>query len=211
MFHAFLRRTALPGLLALSLSALVGCPQEGPKDFPHAILTPEPSALPSVTLVKADGKPFSTDTLKGGWTWVYFGFANCPDVCPEAMSFMSDEYKRLKHPDKVTPLFVSVDPKRDTPEKLRQYAKYYNPKIQAATGEKAEIDRFAKALGAAYVIDPPRPNGASEKHNAAGKEYNVSHTNLVFVLDPQGRMVAVYVPGVKAGDMAEDFDRLTAS
>lgn len=191
----------IPLIVALTaVLAIAGCQPQAPKPYPHAILTPAPTAAPVVTLTGVDGKPFTLDALKGTYTWVYFGFANCPDVCPEAMSFMADEYRRLKRPEAVTPLFVSVDPKRDTPDKLKTYVGYYHPKLKAATGDKAQIDTLAKALGAAYVIDPPK---------AGSKDYNVSHTNLVFVLDPQGQYVATYVPGVTPGQMAEDFDRLS--
>ena len=189
-------------LLAAALAAwtLAGCQPEPAKPYPHAIMTPAPTAPPPIRLTDADGKPLTLADLKGQYTWIYFGFANCPDVCPAAMSFMADEYKRLKHPERVTPLFISVDPKRDTPAKLKQYAAYYHPDLRAATGDKAELDPFARALGAAYVIDPPKPGT---------KDYNVSHTNLVFVIDPEGRYVATYVPGVTPGQMAEDFDQLT--
>lgn len=194
-----IKRLLFTALAALTLTA---CPNEPPKPYPHAIMTPAPTQPPAVTLVDADGKPLTLDTLKGHYTWVYFGFANCPDVCPAAMSYMADEYKRLKHPDGVVPLFISVDPQRDKPEQLKKYAGYYHPKIKAATGEKAQIDTLAKALGAAYVIDAPKPGS---------KDYNVSHSNLVFVLDREGRYVATYVPGVTPGHLAEDFDRLTAN
>ena len=102
------------GALALA-SQLAGCPSEPAKAFPHAVLTPAPAKeLAAVPLTGEDGQPFKVSDLKGKWVWLYFGFTHCPDVCPAAMDYMAQEYNALKHKDRVVPLFVSVDPNRDT-------------------------------------------------------------------------------------------------
>ena len=186
----------------VALGALTGCPAGG-KPYAHAVVTPSPGKdVPETGLTGMDGKPFKLSDLKGKYVWLYFGFTHCPDVCPVAMEYMAAEYKRLKHPDQVVPVFVSVDPKRDTPAVLKTYAAYYGPEFRAATGSKAAIDELTKGVGAGYVIDPPKKPGG---------DYNVSHTNLVFVLDPEGRFIAGYAASPEAGKMAEDFDTLTRS
>ena len=190
-------RLALACALAMSMAA---CAQQTPKPFPHAIITPSPKPLVAVSLTRMDGKPLDLNAFKGKWVWLYFGYTNCPDVCPAAMSYMADEYKKLAHPEQVQGVFVSVDPGRDTLKRLTSFVTYYNPKFVGVTGNKAAIDAIAKEVGAGYVIDKPAQ---------AGGGYNVSHTNLVYVLDPQGRFVATYVPGADPGAMAKDFDVLT--
>lgn len=187
----------------LLLAALVGgCgPEQPKKPFPHAVLTPEPpKAVPAVKLVDGSGKPAPADLLKGQWTWLYFGFTNCPDVCPLAMEYAAAEYKAMKHPKGVRVVFVSVDPKRDRSAKLEPFVDFYHKDFMAVTGDEPALGALTKAVGATYVIDPPKQPGSTD--------YTVSHTNMVFVLDPEGRWTACYVPGAEPGAMAKDFDAL---
>jgi protein SCO1/2 len=197
-------RRAFASLFAAAVVAgsLAGCPS-GAKPYPHAVVTPSPPKdVPAAKLVRTDGKPFQLADLKGKWVWLYFGYTHCPDVCPAAMDYMAGEHQRLAHPDQVVPVFLSVDPKRDTPAELKKYVAYYGPEFVGVSGAKADIDALAHAVGAGYVIDQPsKPGGA----------YNVSHTNLIFVLDPQGRFIAGYVATPQAGEMAKDFDALARS
>ena len=193
---------ALVGAACLT-GLLAGCPGQPAEQFPHAVLTPAPAKeLAAVKLTGMDGQPFTVEDLKGKWVWLYFGFTHCPDVCPAAMDYMAAEYKLLKDPSRVVPLFVSVDPKRDDPAALKRYAQYYGDAFVGATGDKEAIDALTKSVGAGYVIDKP---------SKPGGDYNVSHTNLVFVLDPQGRFTAGYVPVPESGEMASDFNALPPS
>jgi protein SCO1/2 len=194
-FGGFLAALALAGTLA-------GCPA-GQKPYAHAVLTPSPMTLPNTpVLTDMNGKPFKLDDLKGKWVWLYFGFTHCPDVCPVAMDYMAAEHKRLAKPGDVVPVFISVDPKRDDAATLKKYVTYYGPEFVGATGNKTSIDAVTKTVGAGYVLEPP---------SKPGGDYNVSHTNLIFVLDPEGRFVAGYAASPEAGDMAKDFDALPRS
>ena len=185
--------------VALGVAA---CDPAPAKRFPHAVLTPEPAReVPAVPLVTGDGKPAPKDLLTGHWTWLYFGFANCPDVCPLALEYATKEYQALQNKEKVKVVFVSVDPARDRSPKLTDFVSFYDKAFVGVTGEPADLERLAKAVGATYVL---------ERAAKPGGDYNVSHTNLVFVLDPTGKWVASYVPGATPGAMAKDFDRLTA-
>lgn len=188
---------------ALAAALLVGCAGgPPPKAYPHAIITPEPpKAVPEVALVKGDGTPFKLADYQGKYVWLYFGFANCPDVCPTAMEDMAAEYRLLKHPEKVQGVFISVDPARDKPADLKKYATFYHPSFVGATGDKEAIDALIKPFGVGYVIDQPAKPGGS---------YNVSHSNFISVVDPEGRYIATYVPGAEKGTIAEDFNALTA-
>lgn len=195
-------RAWLGCLLTLGVAfGVAACAPASEKPFPHAILTPEPAReVPAVALVTGDGKPAPKDLLTGKWTWLYFGFANCPDVCPMAMEYATKEYQALQNKDGVRVVFVSVDPARDRSPKLTEFVRFYDPAFVGVTGDKPQIDALAKAVGATYVLEAPEKPGGN---------YNVSHTNLVFVLDPAGKWVASYVPGATPGAMAKDFDRLT--
>ena len=195
-------RVWLGWVLTLGVAfGVAACDPAADKKFPHAILTPEPAReVPAVPLVTGDGKPAPKDLLTGKWTWLYFGFANCPDVCPMAMEYATKEYEQLQNKDRVRVVFLSVDPARDRSPKLTAFVRFYHPAFVGVTGDKAAVDTLAKAVGATYVLETPEKPGGN---------YNVSHTNLVFILDPAGKWVASYVPGAVPGAMAKDFDRLT--
>lgn len=188
---------------ALAAALLVGCAGgPPPKAYPHAIITPEPpKAVPEATLVQGDGTPLKLADYKGKYVWLYFGFANCPDVCPTAMEDMAAEYRALKNPEKVQVVFISVDPARDKPEQLKKYASHFHPSFIGATGEREAIDALTKPLGIGYFFDQPAKPGG---------HYNVSHSNMITVLDPEGRYTATYIPGAEKGTIAEDFNALTA-
>lgn len=193
-------------LAALGLAwALAACDGQGtdgqaPPALPHAVMTPAPKSLALPALKGSEG-PLDWAQLKGRWLWVYLGYANCPDVCPTALANLAGEYRGLKQPERVQLVFVSVDPERDTPEKLKRYASFYHPAFWGATGDRLAVDAVAKAFGASYLIDKPA---------TAGPDFNypVSHTNLAFIVDPEGRYVGAYVPEATKGGLSGDFNAL---
>lgn len=149
------------------------------------VLRPEPKLLAPIRLIDQDGAAFSTENLKGKWSFVFFGYTYCPDVCPMTLSMLKAVDKHLDdsgNSEDTQVLFVSVDPARDTPEKLAEYIAFFNKDFLAATGEKTEIDKFAQQLGAGYIIDPETAPGV----------YAVSHTSAIFLIDPQARLVATF-------------------
>lgn len=147
--------------------ALPGCSSDGASEsdaptYPHALMTPTPpKPVPSAALVHGDGRPTAPDLFRGHWTWLYFGYANCPDVCPMAMEYATREYGRLKAPDRVRVVFLSVDPARDRTPKLSQFVQFYHPAFVGVTADKATIDALCQAVGASYVIDAPPKPGAT--------------------------------------------------
>lgn len=194
------------GFLALGLVACDGTPSTEPQaapKLPHAVMTPAPKALQLPGLTGTQG-PLNWASFQGRWLWVYLGYANCPDVCPTALAGLAEEYRALKQPKQVQVVFVSVDPERDTPEKLKSYVHFYHPAFEGASGSRLAVDAVAKAFGASYLID--KPATATADFN-----YPVSHTNLAFIIDPQGRYVGAYLPesGGK-GQLAADFNALAA-
>jgi len=130
---------------------------------------------------------------------LFFGYGSCPDVCPTTLQYLAQAYGKLVDPSRVQVVFVSVDPARDTPAKLAELAGFFNPSFQGVTGEPGQLQQLAGAVGAAYRKDAvPRP----------GASYTISHSNAVFILDPEGRQVATYVPDADPAAMARDFDKL---
>ena len=144
--------------------------------------TDEP-ALPrggDFTLTAADG-PVALERLRGRVVLLYFGYASCPDVCPTSLALTTAALKTLEPSElaQVQVLFISVDPGRDTPEKLRQYAGYFHPNIAGVTGSPEAIAAVAASYGASYRMTPV--------NSAAG--YVVDHSSVTSVIAPDGRLV----------------------
>ena len=124
----------------------------------------------------------------GKLRFIFFGYTSCPDICPTALSFISASLKQLteEEREKVQVFFISVDPERDTTQKLRDYTKYFHPKIMGITGSKSEIDQVVKNYGAAYR--------KVKSDSAMG--YLVDHSASVYVVGKKGKIVDMLPHGL---------------
>jgi len=116
----------------LCIAALLGgCSPPKPPELQQATLLPSPKPIADFRLIDQNGEPFTLEDLKGHWTFVFFGYTQCPDVCPTSLAMLGQAIRSMgKNPDiDVMPrgLFVSVDPERDTPELLAQFVPYFHP------------------------------------------------------------------------------------
>ncbi|HEX7043970.1 MAG TPA: SCO family protein [Burkholderiales bacterium] len=164
---------------------------------------PEPRPVPAFALVQHDGSRFDPQTLTGRWSFVYFGFTYCPDVCPTALVDLSHVQQSLEGAGldrEVRYFFVSVDPKRDTPARLAEYVVHFNPKFVGVTGELAELERFARAVGVGFSF----PQGTDGEH------YPVDHTSLVVLFGPDAKVHAIFPSPHRPDVMIEGFRRATA-
>lgn len=169
-------------------------------EMESGFIYPQPQVLNDFELVDQDEQAFTKDSLKSRWTFVYSGFTNCPDICPTTLAELKKTYKILSDKgiaDKVTVVLVSVDPGRDTPEKLKQYIHYFNPDFKAATGTEEALLGFTKQINVVYT-----PITDEDKAN---KNYNVDHSSQVVLLNPDADMVAVFTSPQKGEVMGQDF------
>ena len=152
----------------------------------QGVLWPGPKPLQPFALIDHAGEPFSLERLRGKWTLLFFGYTYCPDICPTALATLSAVLQRLEqHPTALADtqvVFVSVDPKRDPPERLAEYVAYFDKRFTGATGEVTEIDDLARMVGAGYLIEPEDASG----------NYLVSHTGSIFLVDPQARILGAF-------------------
>ena len=178
-------------------------------------LLPEPKPLPSVMLRNANGDAFAREDFYGRWSLVFFGFTSCPDFCPMELQKLSTLLKLSQQSDNhVQVVFVSVDPERDTAEKLAQYVAFFHPNIIGLRGDNPAIASFARFLGAAYdrstVIDNKVvtiPAGVAMPVNAGG-QYLVNHSTRVFIIDSQGKYIGS-IANAEAPQMVwEDLQKL---
>lgn len=174
-----------------------------PKNLDATVL-PNARPLLSFSLVDQNNKTFSPTQLKGQWSFLFFGFTNCPDVCPTTLKVMQSVWKTL--PTKIGDAghpklyFVSVDPDRDKPEMLKQYVQYFNSEFNGITGKLDELDKLTNQIGILYGYD--------EKDDDNDQEYIVNHSAQLILVDPKGRMRAVISPPHIAKTIAANFQTI---
>jgi protein SCO1/2 len=141
-------------------------------------------------LTDQTGKAVTDQTYKGKWLLVFFGFTYCPDVCPTTLNQVAQVMDRLGPlASQVQPLFITVDPARDTPPVLAQYTAAFDPRIVGLTGTPAEIAAAAKAYRVYYAkVDQ-------------GSDYSMDHSAILYVMRPDGRYEAFFAADAKADDM----------
>ena len=149
---------------------------------------PDPKPLKSFALTDHRHQAFNLSRLEGKWSFLFFGFTHCPDICPTTLAVLSrarsNIVKYTAAAEDIQFVFVSVDPNRDTAAKLKQYVDYFDTNFLGVTGEDAQIGKLATQLSAAYRVSliPGMDN------------YPIYHTTAVFLLDPHARYHAVFLP-----------------
>ncbi|HAA74237.1 TPA: SCO family protein [Candidatus Latescibacteria bacterium] len=164
-----------------------GCSESGDSTEPVAIIE-EPQELPELkklefgrdfVLTDQNGERFDTATLRGKLIFLFFGYTTCPDACPMTLSKIARVDALLgEMGERVQTLYVSIDPERDTVEKVREYLSYYDLPVVGLTGTVEEINDVADDFGVYY--------SKSEEETALG--YLVDHTTLVYMIDPNGTL-----------------------
>ncbi len=150
-------------------------------------------------LIDQNGKPFSDADLKGKWHLVFFGYTHCPDVCPTTLNEISlalDKLDKGKRGD-VGVVFISVDPERDTPAVLKSYVESFDAPIVALSGSADAVAEAAKAYRVYYA-----------KHPRADGGYDMDHSAVIYVMDPQGRFTATFTPDTTADAMLTRLQKL---
>lgn len=148
------------------------------------------------TLQSADG-PVSLKDLRGKVVVLYFGYTFCPDVCPTSLALIADAMQQLTPAEqaRVQEVFVSVDPERDTPQKLKQYVAFFRPGTLGLTGTPEEIARVAKQYGVVY-----RKQAVT---SAAG--YVIDHSSYTYILSPDGKLRSKLLHAATPAEMAREI------
>lgn len=170
--------------------------------LPNQVMTllPHPQPLTPFALTDHKGRVFDLASLKGKWSFLVFGFTHCPDVCPTTLATLARArdtiVRNTARPDDVQFVFVSVDPGRDTPEKLGHYVEYFDSSFLGATGTNAQIGNLAAQLKAAYEVGsaPAREN------------YPVFHSAAIFLVNPRARYHAAFAPPHDADTISKRFN-----
>jgi protein SCO1/2 len=158
-------------------------------------------ALPDFELLRSDGSTLGSAQLRGHWTLVFIGFTHCPDVCPTTLTSLAkaqESWESLPEASRPRVLFVSIDPDRDSPDELGEYAHYFHPATIAATAKEPALGQFTKSLGLVYM-KVPQKNG----------DYDMDHSATMVLLDPQARMAGLIRPPLDAAAIASDLALLS--
>lgn len=150
------------------------------------------------TMVDGRGAAFTDADLKGRYSLIFFGFTHCPDICPLTLQVMTDAIEQAGPAgERVTPVFISVDPERDTTEAVGSYVAAFHPRFVGLTGTPEQVAATTKAF---RVFSRKAPLRDSE-NNETG-EYTVEHSGLIFLMGPDGRYVTHFSNGTTAEEMA---------
>ena len=193
---AFVIAGFLIGAIAGAGVLLIATPQVGqPVQSSGAALIGGPFSL-----VGADGKPVTDRDYRGRYMLIFFGFTHCPDICPAELQVIAQALEQLgDKAKKVVPIFITLDPERDTPEDMANYVKSFGPNFVGLTGSQEAIAAAAKAYRVAY--------SKVENKDSAG-DYSVDHSALVYLMDPEGQYVTHFSYGLSADQMAEKLEKL---
>jgi protein SCO1/2 len=155
------------------------------------------------TLTSAQG-PVSLSDFRGKVSVLYIGYASCPDVCPTALAVLTQSLKQLEAEDReqVQGIFISVDPERDTPEKLAEYAAFFSPRIIGVTGSQDQIDQVVRQYGAFY-------RKVEMKDSAMG--YAVDHSSRLYLIDREGRLVQTLLHNSSPQELTQGLQTLLAT
>jgi protein SCO1/2 len=189
------------GITCLLIALMAGVVLNRSYQF-HGFIVP-PVKHDSHVFLRTEDGPMNLTIYHNKFVLLYFGYTYCPDVCPTSLAKLKIALSELSEAErkKVQVIFISVDPDRDTPQKVNEYAKVFNVDFIGATGTRTEIDLVTESLGVKYKINPPDENG----------NYSVDHSSYTYVIDPNGYLVMVWSHETRGEEIAEDLTYLIES
>lgn len=194
----------LPGILIAALIWYFFPPssQLRPPELKQATLLPEARLLQPFELLDTSGRPFTNQQLEGHWSFVFFGYTHCPDVCPTTLQTLATSIKRLSaaNPQQELPqvVFVSVDPERDSMDRLKQFTGYFNDAFVGVSGKPEQIKSLTSQLGIIYARVKQGP----------GSNYLVDHSAAILLIDPNGHFRAVFNVPHDPDKISRDFQSI---
>ncbi len=165
---------------------------------------PQPRALTDFTLTDHNGNTVTPQALEGQWTLAFLGYTFCPDICPTTMAALSGAYPQIKQIPSDAPVkvwFISVDPNRDTTERLNEYVGYFNNEFTAVSGEHTEMFPLVRSMGMMY----------SMAESTDDPNYLVNHSASLVLINPDAKVIGRFKPVSEPGKLAvADVDQILA-
>jgi protein SCO1/2 len=191
-------RVLVIGLVLLAAVSImtVGLFKTEPPQPEFATLLPEGRPVPEFSLTAHTGGPFTPGELRGQYSLVFFGFSNCPDVCPLTLRILADARAALEEGSLAAPelVFVSVDPERDDREQVARYVGFFGATMTGVFGPAPQLQPLLDFFGVGV-----------HKMSVDGEDYTVTHSGAVFMINPAGEYVAVFNSPKNADQVVRDF------
>ena len=170
---------------------------KGALPAPSTVEVAPPDIGGPFSLVDQDGKRRTDKDFRGRFTLVFFGYTYCPDVCPTTLAVISSALDKMgPNADRVVPIFISVDPKCDTPEVLKSYLSAFGTRFVGLTGTDKDVAVAAKDYKVYYKVHPE-----------ADGNYSLDHSNVIYLMNPKGQFVANYTLETGPDAMAKDLNK----
>ena len=165
---------------------------------------PDQLQLHQFGLVDHENRKFDQRRFSDHWSFVFFGYTHCPDICPITMNTLRQVREKLLRDtgpdtDQIAFVFVSVDGERDTPDRLRDYIEFFGEGFTAASGTKAQIESLTTQLGVPWSID---------EHAEGQQDYLVGHSGAIFLISPEATVASIYQPPHEADEIADRFTQI---
>lgn len=146
-------------------------------------------------LTDQDGRPRSSADFRGRFQLIYFGYSFCPDVCPTTLAVMSDALDKMgADANRIVPIFITVDPARDTAKVMKQYVAAFGPRFVGLTGSQAALDKVEEEFRV-----------YARKQPLEGRTYAMDHSSVVYLMGPDGRLVKYYNDPLSPDQLAKDL------
>jgi protein SCO1/2 len=190
-------QAGLIAFIALVIGVVVAisiAPPGGANETQHVSLYPQARALPSFELVDHNKQTFTSENLIGHWSLVFVGYTYCPDICPTTLAELKSIYPELQKIPSDFPIqivLLSVDPKRDTPERLNEYINFFHTDFIAVSGEHSQLFPLVRAMGMMYSMSESTDN----------PNYLVDHSSSVVVVNPKAQVIGRFKPEFIVGEL----------
>lgn len=180
-----------------------------------ALVYEKPVPLSSFALQDQVGQPFTEANLKGTWTLFFFGFTSCPDICPLTLTELSQFYRDLESSGSnldTQVVMVSVDPQRDTTEKLAQYMSTFHPDFIGLNGSYEQVSKLAKELYIAHTPPPILVDDPHAGHGAmASEDYLIDHSANILIIDPEGLYQGFFDTAIQDDELTKAYKAIRAA
>ena len=179
-----------------------------------ALVYDQPVALSPFALQDQYGQPFTEANLTGTWTLFFFGFTSCPDICPLTLTELSQFYRELESSGRnldTQVVMVSVDPQRDSTEKLAQYMGTFHPDFIGLNGSFEQVSKLAKEL---YIAHSPPPMPAGDAHaghgDMASEDYLIDHSANILIINPEGLYQGFFDTAIQDDELTSAYEVIRA-
>ncbi len=164
----------------------------GVREPPPPVTVGEAAIRSEFSLIDHNGNRVTEADFLGRWQLVFFGFTHCPDVCPTTLAYMANVLDRLgEEVERVAPIFITVDPSRDTPKVMAEYVQAFHPKLTGLTGSETEVAAAAQSFRVYYekMEEETAPDG-----------YLMAHSGHIYLMTPEGRFEDVFREGEQSAE-----------